>query len=85
MRPKFIVGKFFRRRVFLGVLHNQRFAAWRCGVNRSVMFSFHKKFNRRTDVELALNPPFCQTAVIGRYHLKLVFASMPFLLRLDSH
>ena len=27
------------------------------------MFSFAQKFNRRTELELALNPPFCQTAV----------------------
>src|SRR5690554_6471319 len=29
------------------------------------MFGFAQKFNRRTTVELALNPPFCQTAVGG--------------------
>ena len=28
------------------------------------MFSFAQKFNRRTELELALNPPFCQTAVV---------------------
>jgi len=27
------------------------------------MFSFAQKFNRRTTVDLALNPPFCQNAV----------------------
>jgi hypothetical protein len=27
------------------------------------MFSFAQKFNRRTELNLALNPPFCQTDV----------------------
>lgn len=28
------------------------------------MFSFAQKFNRRTAVDLTLNSPFCQTAVV---------------------
>lgn len=32
------------------------------------MFSFAQKFNRRTDLNLALNPPYCQTDVSGRLY-----------------
>ncbi|OWR13084.1 hypothetical protein CDW55_12050 [Chryseobacterium sp. VAUSW3] len=37
------------------------------------MFSFAQKFNRRTTVDLALNPPFCQTAVVGSPFFSVVF------------
>jgi len=37
------------------------------------MFSFAQKFNRRTTVDLALNPPFCQTAVVRSPFFSVVF------------
>ncbi|MGV0928582.1 MULTISPECIES: hypothetical protein [unclassified Empedobacter] len=37
------------------------------------MFSFAQKFNRRTTVDLALKPPFCQTAVVRSPFFSVVF------------
>lgn len=81
MRQDKIYALYFSESFFGATLH---FTAWRSGGNRSTKLQLcKKKVQLKTELELALKPTFCQTAVMPSDFLSIQTLSFVYYLQVS--